>query len=134
MNTIKQRAHEYAVAHEHNGNGVALMRAYTAGATDERMMKNSKEKVFISGKVSGFEYYMAYQLFANADRLLSQQGYKVINPMKICKKHWSWIRCMVKCLWAIIFCRKIHKLPNWQESRGARIEYRWAKFLRKRFL
>lgn len=134
MNNIKQRAHQYAVAHEHNGNGVALMRAYTAGATDERMMKNSKEKVFISGKVSGIEYYVAYQTFANADRLLSQQGYKVINPMKICKKHWSWVRCMAKCLWAIMFCHKIHQLPNWQESRGARIEYKWAKFLRKRFI
>lgn len=134
MNTIKQRAHQYAVAHEQNGNGVSLMRAYTAGATDERMMKNSKEKVFISGKVSGIEYYVAYQTFANAERLLSQQGYKVINPMKICKKHWSWVRCVVKCLWAIMFCSKIHQLPNWQESRGARIEYKWAKFLRKRFI
>ena len=134
MNNIKQRAHEYAVAHEHNGNGVALMRAYTAGVTDERMMKNSKEKVFISGKVSGIEYYIAYQTFANADRLLSQQGYKVINPMKICKKRWSWLRCMAKCLWAIMFCDKIYQLPNWQESRGARIEYKWGKFLRKRFI
>lgn len=134
MNNIKQRAHQYAVAHEHNGNGVALMRAYTAGATDERKMKNSKEKVFISGKVSGIEYYVAYGKFSNAERLLSQQGYKVINPMKICKKHWSWIRCMVKCLWAIMFCHKIYQLHNWLDSRGARIEYRWAKLLRKRFV
>lgn len=134
MQQIKKRAHQYAVAHEHNGNGVALMRAYTAGATDERMMKNSKEKVFISGKVSGIEYYVAYQTFANADRLLSQQGYKVINPMKICKKHWSWLRCMAKCLWAIIFCKKVYQLHDWQDSRGARIEYLWAKLLRKRFI
>jgi hypothetical protein len=61
-------------------------------------------------------------------------GYEVVNPMKICKKHWSWLRCMAKCLWAIIFCDKIHQLPGWQESRGARIEYKWAKFLRKRFI
>lgn len=134
MNNIKQRAHEYAVAHQNKADGVALMRAYTAGATDERMMKNSKEKVFISGKVSGIEYYVAYQTFANADRLLSQQGYNVINPMKICKKHWSWLRCMIKCLWAIMFCDKIYQLPGWQDSRGARIEYKWANFLRKRIL
>lgn len=130
MNTINKRAHEYAVAHEHNGNGVALMRAYVAGAESER----KRTKVFISGKVSGIEYYVAYQTFANADRLLSQQGYKVVNPMKICKKHWSWARCMIKCLWAIYFCDKIYQLPNLQESRGARIEYRWAKVLRKRIL
>ena len=50
MNNIKQRAHQYAVAHEHNGNGVALMRAYTAGATDERMIKNSKERMLYNWK------------------------------------------------------------------------------------
>lgn len=138
MNNINKRAHQYAVAHEQNGNGVSLMRAYTVGALDERqeMIKrhNIHPKVFISGKVSGIKYYVAYQTFANADRLLSQQGYKVVNPMKICKKHWSWARCMIKCLWAIMFCDKIYQLPNWQESRGARIEYKWAKLLRKRIL
>lgn len=134
MNTINKRAHRYAVAHQNKADGVALMRAYVAGALDERKIENSKEKVFISGKVSGMEYYVAYQTFANADRFLSQQGYKVVNPMKICKKHWSWLRCMAKCLWAMMFCNKIYQLPNWKDSRGARIEYKWAKLLRKRIL
>lgn len=130
MNNIKQRAHQYAVAHEQNGNGVSLMRAYTVGALDER----KQTKVFISGKVSGIEYYVAYQTFANADRQLSSMGYQVINPMKICRKNWSWLRCMAKCLWAIMFCDKVYQLEDWKDSKGARIEYRWAKFLRKRIL
>ena len=41
---------------------------------------------------------------------------------------------MIKCLWAICFCDKIYQLPGWQESRGARIEYKWGKFLGKRIL
>lgn len=127
MNKIKQRAHQYAIAHQHKADGISLMRAYVAGAQSER----KRTKVFISGKVSGIEYYVAYQTFANADRQLSSMDYQVINPMKICKEHWSWVRCMAKCLWAIIFCHKIHQLPGWQESRGARIEYKWAKFLGK---
>ena len=130
MRQIKKRAHQYAVAHEQNGNGVSLMRAYTVGALDER----KQTKVFISGKVSRIEYYVAYQTFANAERTLAAMGYEVVNPMKICKKNWNWLRCMVKCLWAIFFCDKIYQLPNWQESRGARIEYKWAKLLRKRIL
>lgn len=134
MNTIKQRAHEYA-QERYMKNGTSLMRAYAAGAYDERrIQQNKRVKVFLSGQVSGLEYYVAYQTFANADRLLSQQGYKVINPMKICKKHWSWLRCMAKCLWAIIFCDKIYQLPGWQESRGARMEYKWGRFLRKKIL
>lgn len=137
MNNIKQRAHQYAVEHQNKADGVALMRAYTTGAMDEReIMKryHIRTKVFISGKVSGIKYYVAYQTFANADRQLSSMGYQVINPMKICKKNWSWVRCMIKCLWAIYFCDKLYQLDNWQESRGARIEYKWAKFLRKRIL
>ena len=138
MRQIKKRAHQYAVAHEQNGNGVSLMRAYTVGALDERqeMIKrhNIHQKVFISGKISDLPYLVAYGNFSNAERTLASMGYEVVNPMKICKKHWSWVRCMIKCLWAIFFCQKIYQLPNWQESRGARIEYRWAKFLNKRFV
>ena len=137
MNTINKRAHRYAVAHQSKADGVALMRAYTTGAMDEReIMKryHNRTKVFISGRVSGLPYLVAYGNFSNAERTLAAMGYEVVNPMKICKKNWSWVRCMAKCLWAIIFCQKIYQLPNWQESRGARIEYRWAKLLNKRFV
>ena len=137
MNTINKRAHEYAVAHQNKADGVALMRAYTTGAMDEReIMKryHIHTKVFISGKVSDLPYLVAYGNFSNAERTLAAMGYEVVNPMKICKQHWGWVRCMIKCLWAIFFCDKIYQLPNWQESRGARIEYRWEKFLRKRFV
>jgi hypothetical protein len=138
MKQIKRRAHQYAVAHEQNGNGVSLMRAYTVGALDERqeMIKrhNIHPKVFISGKVSDLPYLVAYGNFSNAERTLAAMGYEVINPMKICKKHWGWVRCMAKCLWAILWCDKLYQLENWQESRGARIEYKWGKFLRKRFV
>ena len=130
MKQIHKRAHRYAVAHEKNGNGVSLMRAYTVGALDER----KQTKVFISGKISGLDYYVAYGKFANAERTMQQMGYATVNPMKICKRNWSWLRCMIKCLWAIFFCDKIFQLPGWQESRGARIEYKWAKLLRKRIL
>ena len=130
MKQIKKRAHRYAVAHEQNGNGVSLMRAYTVGALDER----KRMKVFISGKISGEEYYVAYGKFANAERVLASMGYEVVNPMKICKRDWSWVRCMIKCLWAIMWCDKIYQLPDWKESKGARIEYKWAKILNKRIL
>ena len=138
MNTINKRAHRYAVAHQNKADGVALMRAYTVGAMDEHRRMISlygiRTKVFISGKVSDLPYLVAYGNFSNAERTLAAMGYEVVNPMKICKQYWSWLRCMAKCLWAIMFCDKIYQLPNWKESRGARIEYKWAKFLRKRIL
>lgn len=123
---IKKRAHMYAQEH-YLKNGASLMRAYVAGAESER----KRTKVFISGKVSGMDYLRAYQKFAEADRLLSQMGYSTVNPMKICKKHWSWLRCMIVCLWKLTWCDKIYQLDNWRSSKGARIEYRWAKLLKK---
>lgn len=137
MNNINKRAHRYAVAHNNKTDGVSLMRAYTVGAMDERnIMKryHIRTKVFVSGMVSGLPYLVAYGNFSNAERSLSSMGYTVINPMKICKKNWSWLRCMTKCLWAIMFCDKIYQLDNWKESRGARIEYKWARLLKKRIL
>lgn len=76
MRQIKKRAHQYAVEHQYNVNPVSLMRAYVAGAESER----KRTKVFISGKVSGVKYYVAYQTFANADRQLSQQGLRSLTP------------------------------------------------------
>ena len=138
MKQIQKRAHQYAVEHQTRADGVALMRAYTVGAMDERaaMIKrhNIHPRVFISGKISGIEYLVAYGKFSNAERRLQQMGYETVNPMKLCKKRWSWLRCMAKCLWAIIWCDKVHQLPDWQDSKGARIEYKWAKFLNKRFV
>ena len=130
MRQIKKRAHRYAVVPEPNGNGVSLMRAYTVGALDERQ----RMKVFISGKVSDLPYLVAYGNFSNAERTLASMGYEVVNPMKICKRNWCWLRCMIKCLWAIFFCDKVHQLEDWKDSKGARIEYKWAKLLKKRFI
>ena len=130
MNNIKQRAHQYAVEHQYNVNPVSLMRAYVAGAESER----KRTKVFISGKISGIDYYVAYGKFSNAERTLASMGYEVVNPMKICKQNWSWLRCMIKCLWAIFFCKKVYQLPDWKDSKGARIECRWARFLGKRIV
>lgn len=137
MNTINKRAHRYAVAHQNKADGVALMRAYTTGAMDEReIMKryHIRTKVFISGKVSDLPYLVAYGNFSNAERTLAAMGYEVVNPMKICKQNWSWLRCMIKCLWAIFFCKKVYQLPDWKDSKGARIECRWARFLGKRIV
>lgn len=91
-------------------------------------------KVFISGKVSGMDYYVAFNKFSEEEAMLSRIGYEVVNPTKLCKKHWSWLRCMVVCLWNLLWCNCVYQLDNWQDSRGARIEYKWAKFLGKKIL
>lgn len=90
-----------------------------------------KDKVFISGRVSGLDYNDVCMKFFEAEKDLTNWGYKVVNPIKLCKAHWSWLRCMIVCLWHLTWCDKIYLLDNWHESRGSRMEYKWAKILRK---
>lgn len=91
-------------------------------------------KIFISGKISGLNYHYAFQRFQAAEKRLTQLGFTVVNPMKRCKPHWSWLRCMAVCLWHLIRCTDIYMLDNWKYSRGARIEYWVALKLNKNII
>lgn len=90
-----------------------------------------KTKIFISGKISGLNYYCAYNRFATAEKILAKMGYDVVNPMCLCNKNWCWVRCMAVCLFHLLRCDAIYQLDNWQYSRGAKIEYYIASFLKK---
>lgn len=93
-----------------------------------------KEIIFISGKITGLNYNYAWHKFAAAEKYLTRMGYRVINPMCLCEKGWSWLRCMAVCLWNLLRCDSIFMLENWEYSRGARIEYRVARLLNKNII
>lgn len=88
-------------------------------------------KIFISGRVSGINYQTAKYNFLRAERYWQRKGYQVVNPTKLCNKNWSWIRCMIVCLWNLAKCRYVYFLPNYTYSRGAKIEFKVAKLLNK---
>ena len=52
------------------------------------------------------------------------------HPLEEC----SWSLCMLVCLWHLTGCSYIYMLNNWRDSRGARIEHRWATILRKKII
>ena len=90
------------------------------------------KKVFISGKVSGLPYVYAQKRFNRAASLF--QGCEVHNPVKLCEPYWSWPRCMIVCLWHLMKCDTVVFMDNWQDSRGARIENRAARFFDKQII
>lgn len=90
------------------------------------------KKVYLSGQITGMPLEVAKAIFAEAEARLRAQGHDVINPLTINtpdpKKHW--VDYMMVDIEAMVReARAIYLLPNWGESRGARIEYAIAKEL-----
>lgn len=90
-------------------------------------------RIYIAGKVSGLPYEIVRKDFYRAEMFLSRFG-KVINPIKHCAEKWSWLRCMLTCSALVSTCHIVALMDNWQDSRGARWEYKLAKFLGKDIL
>lgn len=87
------------------------------------------KRIYIAGKISGLDYIQAEQMFHEAEVRLRHQGYTTVNPTRLCREWWSWMRCMVVCIWHLMGCDEIYMLQSWQDSRGARIEHRIARIL-----
>jgi hypothetical protein len=88
------------------------------------------ETIYISGKISGLEYGYAYLTFCDAEEKCIEQGFEVINPMRLNHDHdGSWENYMKADLKAMLDCTHIYMLKNWHTSRGANIEYNLAREL-----
>ena len=97
-------------------------------------MRNSK--IYIAGKISGDPGYRTKFRLAE-DYLQECHDYEmhdIVNPVEWCGENWSWLRCMALCLWLVADCAAVAMLPDWKQSRGARIEHRWAELLGKKML
>ena len=84
-------------------------------------MKRIK-RIYISGKISGIENE-APKLFNDAEILLKEQGFEVVNPMTINHEHdKSWLSYMKEDIKAMMDCDSIYMLNNWKKSKGAKAE------------
>ena len=91
------------------------------------------EKVYIAGKITGDDGYYA-KFHAAQDLLQLEYGWNywsIVNPVEDVPQDWPWWRQMVRCLRLVAGCEWVAMLPDWRESRGARIEHRWARWLKK---
>lgn len=88
-------------------------------------------KVFISGRVSGIKYENAKKAFAKREKKLRRVYGEVVNPIKLCKKDWSWARCMVVCLWNLIKCDTVYFMRNHKKSKGCKVELFVARLFNK---
>ena len=95
-----------------------------------------RKKCYNSGKISGLPYLTAYNNFLAADKMIEAKGLDPVNPMK---ERWlrpsaPWILHMIVDVWKMLWCSTVYFQKNWQDSRGAKIEFYIALNLNKKMI
>lgn len=92
------------------------------------------KKVYIAGKITGMEE-KAFELFGEAEKILTEQGFEVVNPMKLPHDHdKSWESYMRETLIAMLGCDTMFMLSNYYKSKGALLEHSLAKDLKMQII
>jgi hypothetical protein len=102
-----------------------------------RYSLNFRNRVYISGRVSGRDMKMVEHEFSRRQWELEGDGIKTYNPVEHCKPHWGWKRCMTVGLFHLIFrCNTISLPADYNKflSKGMKIEYKVAIFLRYKIM
>jgi len=88
-----------------------------------------KQKIYLSGKISGLPICEAIKNFESAENQL--KGFAdIVNPMRLRHDHdKSWQSYMKEDIKALMNCDAIAMLPNFNKSKGALIELNLAKSL-----
>lgn len=87
------------------------------------------KKVYIVGKVTGEPLQECRKKFAQIELRLKEMGMIPINPMNFVSADTDWNTAMKICIGQLLTCDFIYLLPDWKQSRGARIERILAKLL-----
>ena len=88
------------------------------------------KRIYISGKITGLSYELAFKNFQDTENMLRVIGYEdIINPMKLFPDDdgsLSWEEYMLKDIEELFNCTTIYMMDNWSDSRGARVEHKIA--------
>lgn len=92
-----------------------------------------KERVYISGGISGRDIEEAREHFAKAEQHLQKLGFKTVNPLRMripvwLAQHGHYRTCLLlELLWLAYTCDCIYMLVGSKESPGSRAEFAIAK-------
>lgn len=91
-------------------------------------------KIYIAGKITGLVYEDALRAFAEAAAEVERCGHVPVNPMAVNgldgdgQPH-AWAEYMKRDIPHLLACDAIYLLPNWKDSKGARLEKHIAEEL-----
>lgn len=100
------------------------------GILVEQYNPSTLKKVYISGPITGTQDYLERFERIENELPLIHQGVEVINPAKVNANlpestTWEEYMRMSQCM--LSMCDGIYMMEGWQQSRGANLEYAYAK-------
>ena len=99
----------------------------------DKLQQKKREKVYISGQITGLEETAYMFLFGKVEKILEHEGYEAVSPVRFTEfenpKNMEWKDFMRRDRKLLCDCDCIFLLPNWKESKGARLEATIAEAL-----
>lgn len=87
-----------------------------------------KKRVYICGPITNIPDFNK-PLFSQVEQFLIDKNFEPVNPHNLCTHHVKelkgeelWRACMKTVIAKLVDCDVLLLLPNWQKSRGAKIE------------
>lgn len=84
-------------------------------------------RVYISGKMTGLHRVEFMKHFFEAEHMLRQNGYDVVNPARMSDFNLSYVEFMLIDTTLLTMCDAIYMLNNWRDSNGAKEELALAE-------
>lgn len=81
-----------------------------------------KPRIYVCGPMSNLPD-LNYPAFNAEAARLRAEGHDVVNPAELNGEDMNWAACMRRDIAQLVQCTRIHLLPGWEHSRGARLEH-----------
>lgn len=93
------------------------------------------KRCYNAGKISGLSYLSARAKFDKFDEEIRKAGMVPVNPMVDgLRADRPWWMHMVYDALLLVGCSHVLFQPDWFQSKGARIEFKLARFFRKKII